>query len=297
MANQVTFTLNMQDESFNLHDTVNYGLAILLNETSFSCCTLDFKRNKFLAIQQCSLTDPPVVQGTTDRGVAFRDFIGEIFEVIPWLTVPHRLIKIAYNGSKATLIPSLLYDPAEKEQYFRFNYKREPDEVILSDHLMPLDAWQVFSVPGSILETMRDVFPKSNMVHASGLLIESIWINYKNRINTLHAFLHVRGRLIDLMIFDGRTMGYFNTFPFQGPEEAAYYLIFVLEQLNINPEAIPLVLLGDIASHDGLSELLRRYVRHVETVRRNESYRYSYLLNQLPSTTCYPLLNFFSCGL
>jgi hypothetical protein len=76
-----------------------------------------------------------------------------------------------------------------------------------------------------------------------------------------------------------------------------YYLVFVLEQLNLNPETIPLVLLGDVEATVGLSELLHRYIRHVERGRRNEAFRYSYILNQLPPQSNFPLLNFFSCAL
>ena len=99
------------------------------------------------------------------------------------------------------------------------------------------------------------------------------------------------------MIFDGRQMSYFNTFSFTNPEDVAYYLIFVLEQLNFNPETVPVVLLGAIEMGDGLSELLPRYVRNIETGRRSDAYRYSYMMNQLPPHFCFPLLNLFSCGL
>jgi hypothetical protein len=99
------------------------------------------------------------------------------------------------------------------------------------------------------------------------------------------------------MIFDGRRMLYFNTFSFQNPEEVAYYLIFVLEQLNLNPEQVPLVIMGNVESKAGLPDLLLRYIRHIETARRNESYRYSYVLNRVPAHACFPLLNLFSCGL
>jgi hypothetical protein len=208
-----------------------------------------------------------------------------------------KIVKIAFDGKKSTLIPAALFDPEDKEHYFRFNFTQEKDELIRCDHLIPLDAWSVFTLPQNIQSATQDVFPKSKVIHASSLLIESVWINYKNRTSSPHIFLHVREHLFDLMIFDGRQMNYFNTFPYQNPEEVTYYLIFVLEQLNFNPETIPLLLLGNVETGDGLYELLRQYVRNVETGRRNEAYKYSYVLNQLPVQSFYPLLNFFSCGL
>jgi len=128
-------------------------------------------------------------------------------------------------------VPAQLFDPKEKEHYLNFNFSQLTDEQVFCDHLMPLDAWQVYGVPVSIVEATKELFPQSKVVHSSSLLIESVWINYKNRINSPHVFLHVRELLFDLMIFNGRQMNYFNTFPFQNPEDVTYYLIFVMEQL------------------------------------------------------------------
>ena len=297
MASEYTFAINLPDESFNPDDSGNYGLAIIVGETSISCCTLDFSRNKFLGLHRCTRDDLKPQEGRLGQVPSFTDFMDGVFEAIPWLKNPFKLVKIAYDWKKSTLIPASLFDPKEKEQYLRFNFRQEQDEDIFCDHLISLDAWQVFTVPALIGEATKEFFPGTRMIHFSSLLIESISINYKNRINSPHIFLHVRKPMFDLMIFDGKQMNYFNTFPFQNPEDVTYYLIFVMEQLNYNPEKIPLVLLGNVDQGDELAELLLRYVRHIETGRRNEAYRYSYLLNQLPPQTCFPLLNFFSCGL
>ena len=297
MSEQFSLAVSLMDESFNPDDTRNYGLGMRVNETSISCSILDFRRNKFLGLYHFICNDEPPQGNRPSAGHLFKYFLNDLFTTIPWLKNSFKSVKISYDGLKATLVPAALFDPDEKERYFKFNYTQNKDDLIFCDHLMPLDAWQVYSIPESILESTRESFPKSKIIHTSGLLIESVWINYKNRINAPHVFLHVREHLFDLMIFDGRMMTYFNTFPFQTTEDVAYYLIFVLEQLNFNPETIPLVLFGNIETGEGLPELLLRYVRHIETGRRNEAYRYSYLFNTLPRQSYFTLLNIFSCGL
>ena len=297
MADLYSVATKLLDESFNPLDTPNYGLAIILNETTISCCTVDFKRNKFLGLHRFEKIVGDPRENQLSSGPLFLDFFSEVITAIPWLRNPFRITKIAYDGKNTTLVPAQLFDPNEKEQYLNFNFTQVTEGPVFCDHLMPLDAWQVYCVPPAVVEATMEFFPKCKVVHAASLLIESIWINYKNRINTPHIFLHVRKQLFDLMIFNGRQMSYFNTFRFQNPDDVTYYLIFVMEQLNLNPEKIPLVLLGNIEMGNDLSELLLRYVRHVETARRNDSYKYSYILNQLPPHSDFPLFNFFSCGL
>jgi len=297
MANQHTFAVNLLDESFNPEETRNYGLAVTLSDVSISCCILDFRRNKFLGLTRCVRADLKPQDGVSIARPTIMEFLSSVSAAIPWMKSSFKLTKIAFDGRKSTLVPAFLFDPNETEHYMNFNFRQEQDEKIFCDHLMPMDAWQVFAIPEPVVEAAREVFPRIGMVHFSSLLIESVWINYKNRINSPHVFLNLRDGLFDLMIFDGRQMSYFNTFPFQNPEDVAYYLIFVLEQMNFNPENIPLVLLGNVETVDGLPELLHRYIRHIEPGRRNEAYKYSYILNQLPPQTFFPLLNFFSCAL
>ncbi|MEI7897451.1 MAG: DUF3822 family protein [bacterium] len=297
MSEQFNLAFNLLDESFDSGETGNYGLALLLSETSISFCTLDIRRNKFLGLHQIVRKAPNPGEKLSNTAPSFGEFLTSAGDTFPWMKYQFRMVKIGFEGEKSTLVPAALYDPGENDRYLNFNFAQNRDDEIRSDHLLPLDAWQVYTLPHSALVATAGLFPGSRVIHASSLLIESVWLNYKNRINAVHVFLHVRGQHFDLMIFDGRQMSYYNSFPFQSPEDVTYYLIFVLEQLNYNPETIPLILLGNIEAVEGLSELLLRYVRHVETGQRNEAYRYSYILNKLPHHAFFPLLNFFSCGL
>jgi hypothetical protein len=297
MADQFTIVFNKLDESFNLQETRNYGLAILISEFSMAYSILDFRRNKYLGIQHLVRNDAKPPHAQTNPKQSFDDFLKSVFHALPWLRNSYKLIKIAYEGKKCTLIPAQLFDSHEMENYLRFTFQQNEEEQALSDHLLPMDSYQVYAIPVQILNIINHHFPSIKIVHFSSVLIESIWINYKNRINAHRVFIHVREKLFDLMIFDGRQMTYFNTFTFQNPEDVVYYLVFVLEQLNFNPENIPLVLLGNVEKSTGLFELLFKYVRHIEFGRRNEAFRYSYILNHLPPQSYYPLLNFFSCGL
>jgi hypothetical protein len=297
MADHYTAGLTLMDESFDLRETRNYELAIFLADESFTCCIHDFKRNKFIGLQQFNKSVVKQLNASPVQKVSYGDFLDDVCGDFPWLQGTFKLVKIAYDGRKSTLVPAPVFDPEEKDNYLKFNFQPGAGEQVFYDHLVPLDSFLLFAMPDALAIAACDHFPDTRIVHMASVLIESIWINYKNRIDVPHVFLHLREKLFDIMIFDGRQMSYFNTFPFQNPEDVTYYLIFVMEQLSFNPEKVPLVLLGNIEKGSDLNELLFRYVRHVEFGRRNDAYKYSYALNQMPPYAQYPLFNFFSCGL
>ncbi|MEI7662736.1 MAG: DUF3822 family protein [Bacteroidota bacterium] len=297
MADHFTVGLNLLDNSFNAEDARNYGLAIFFSDTQCTFCILDGKRNKLIALHQMLKYDVQQINTLSSQKISYPDFLKGVLTSMPWLKSSFRQVKIAYEGKKSTLIPSSLFDPARLEDYLQFNFQPGKDEDVLADHLISMDSYQVFTIPVHIRQSILTHFPGSRIVLAASVLIESVWINYKNRINAPRVFLNLCATFFNLMIFDGRQMSYFNTFAFQNPEDVTYYLIFVLEQLNLNPETIPLIMLGNVERGDELVELLFKYVRHVEFGRRNEGYKYSYALNQLPPHVHSPLFNFFSCGL
>jgi len=294
MADHFTIVLSKVDDAFSIQETKNYGLFIQFNESHFVYCILDYRRNKFMGIQQIKRNE---FLHRPEIKTKFQDFLKSVITAIPWLKNSYKSVKIAYEGKKNTLIPGPLFDPNELDNYLNFNFISDPEEKALSDHLVLMDNYNVFSIPVATADAMTAIYPHTRIYHLSTILIESILINYKNRINTNRVFLHLREKHFDLMLFDGRQMSYFNSFPYLNAEDITYFLIFVLEQLNINPENIPVVLLGKVDRSSNLSELLQRYIRHVEFGRRNDNFKFSYVFNQLQPQSYYPLINFTLCGL
>ena len=297
MAENFTVGICLMDDSLNVKEPHQYGLAVFCSDTTLTFCILDYKRGKMLGLQQLSRAESKPSEGGTGHRISYGDFLNSVLESMPWLKGPFKTVKIAWEGSKTTLIPSALFILEERERYLSFNFPVSGEEEVLSDPLVSMDSFNLYAVPRYFTYAAARYFPEVQIVSATSILIEGTFNNYKNRISTPKLFLNLRASLFDLMIFDGKQMIYFNTFPFLTPEDVTYYLIFVLEQLNLNPETIPLILFGNLMNGTTLMELLFKYIRHVEFGRRNDAVKYSYLLIQLPPYAHYALFNFLSCGL
>lgn len=295
MNDQYTLIQNRLDESFNLQETRNYTLVIQFNESEFAYCILDLRRNKYIVLQHFKKAERG---GAIPKSKSpFQDFLNHLVTDMPWLKNGYKSVLLAYEGKHSTLIPTPLFDPSVRDSYLQFNFQPGEEEQTFSDHLVPFDAHLVYSMPSSTVVALQHHFPTVRVHHLTSVFIASIWINYKNRINSMRVFINLREKFFDLVLFDGRQMSYCNAFHYANAEDVAYYLIFVLEQLNINPEGVSAVLLGKAERNTPLFELLSRYIRHIEFGRRNESYKYSYGINQISPHAYYPLLNFHSCGL
>ena len=55
----------------------------------------------------------------------------------------------------------------------------------------------------------------------------------------------------------------------QTKEDFIYYLLFTAEQLQLNPEEFPVVLMGSVNKNDDLFNITYKYVRHVSLLAKD----------------------------
>jgi hypothetical protein len=269
--------LNKIDESFNGNDLQQYDLTFEMGEKTFGYSLRNVEKNKFIALG------------------FYRNHLADLIGSFSWLGGQFHSVNGIIGNSRFTLIPEALYIESEKESYFNFLHENETGEVVLSDRIAHLGIYTVYSIPGSCRKEVDKVFPKVAFCHISSVLISNIWMNVKN-MTGCKVFLNLRDGQFDLLAFEGNQLKYCNTFHFLTAEDIAYYVIFVFEQLNLNPEEVPLALLGNVDKFSPVFELLLRYIRTIEFVRRNKGFNYSYLFNDVPGHYYYSLLNPSSCG-
>jgi len=269
--------LNKTDESFDTKDLRKYDLTFEMGEKTFGYSILDVEKNKFIALGY------------------FRNHLENVADSFSWLGGQFHNVKGIIGNSRFTLIPEALFVENEKESYFNFLHEKEPGETVFSDRLGHLEIYTVYGIPGHIRKEIDKVFPNVTLCHISSVLIGNIWMNVKN-IAGRKVFLNLREGQFDLLVFEGKQLKYCNAFHFSTPEDIVYYVIFVFEQLNLNPEEISLALSGNVDRFSPVFDLLFRYIRNIEFLSRNEGFNYSYLFNDVPGHFYFTLLNPSSCG-
>jgi hypothetical protein len=267
------------DESFNAEEANRYSLVMEIEKKRFRYCLLDIEKNKFVGVG------------------SYNQPYHEIINSISWIRNAFQSVRIIIANSRSTLIPAALFLEENKREYLDFNLEWEKDDVVLHDCLKNLGIYNIYTVSEKLQNDIRETFPYARLCHVSSVLMESLYMNYKNLMGTGKIFLNVRDEEFDLMIFQEKQLTYKNSFPFKVAEDLAYYLIFVMEQMNLNPEETPLVVVGDADRKSGIYDLLFRYVRSVDFAGRNETFNYSYVLNDIPGQFYYTLFNCEQCGL
>jgi hypothetical protein len=268
-------SVDLIDESFDPKKSNSYHLSILLNDKDLDFAVLDTDSNKYLVLKSEIGTFPKF--GTLEK-------LGNNFKSVT--------CALAHN--KFTLVPSSLFDEENKGSLLGFNHPLEGDEKIHSDTLKNIEAKNIFSISRDSESVIRRQFPNVHFMHNVTSFIEGLLIQNKNNKGK-KVFANIHSSYFEVIILEGRELIFSNAFKYKTPEDLAYYILFVYEQLHLNTEEIELILSGEIEKTAQEHSLLYNYIRHVKFASLPDSFKYSYKFDEIAPHRFISLFNQYLC--
>ena len=287
VTNKTAPGLNLVDELFSTKQSSSCHLSMEAGLDGFSFCIFDTKTNKFLVLQHF-----PFNGVTNFTQVAEK--ISGIIKENELLKNSFRSVSCAVVHGKSTLVPNALFDENQKHNFLSFNVPLSSDEGIRVNTLKNLDSRNIFAIHIAVENTVKAFFPNVRFFHHSTPLLESTLAAFKNEPEK-KMVVHVCRSQFEIIVTEGKKLLFYNTFPYQSSEDFIYYVLFVCEQLQLNPEKAELVLLGEFERSSALYEILRKYIRHIHFGGRSENFEYSHKLDTVPKHFYYNLFSQYLC--
>ncbi|MEZ4782000.1 MAG: DUF3822 family protein [Flavobacteriaceae bacterium] len=94
---------------------------------------------------------------------------------------------------------------------------------------------------------------------------------YNNKDETT-MYVNVTEQHFEIIVLKGNNLILYNTFEYSTKEDFIYYILFTAEQLELDPEAFPLVLIGNISENDNFYNIAYTYIRHVSVFKNRLKY-------------------------
>jgi hypothetical protein len=89
---------------------------------------------------------------------------------------------------------------------------------------------------------------------------------------------------------------FYNRFDVQGDEDVLYYLLFMLDQFQLDPAAVRLAVCAQKEADDALLIAMKKYIRHVQ-LPADGTVKMGGELSRIPAHYYFPLLNQHLCEL
>lgn len=287
-GNNIRIKRNFIDESYRGDRPEGYDLFIYADEYEFSCTVAERGTKEFVAIEAWEFK--------SDFN-SFDHLLQDIFSTSTLLQSRNFRRVICCSGFRnSTLIPNPLFDPSTAEEQLKFSNNINPSDEIITDELRQVEARNVFSVPVSLYNRITTKFPNAEIHHTSTSLIEYLLsVNRNSASEILTINIHINH--IEILASSGKEILLYNHFDFESPEEMVYYILFVCEQLHLNPENVEVQFTGDINVTDSAYTLTHKYIRHTGLVSRPENYRYCSGFDTFPSHYHFNLFSQLVCAL
>lgn len=171
-------------------------------------------------------------------------------------------VLILHNNNLNTFVPETLFDETALGSYLQYNVKVFPTDYFDFDSLEVLKMKNIY-VPYVVFNNyFLDRFGSFHFEHLYTNLVQLLTARSTNIMNT-KFYVHIRVDRFEIIIIENGKLLFFNSYDYQTKEDFIYYVLFVMEQLQLSPQEQKVELIGLIDSESVLYQIIYQYVRNV----------------------------------
>jgi hypothetical protein len=182
-------------------------------------------------------------------------------------------ILVIYQNELSSLVPKSLYDENYSADYIKFNSKILKSDFLSSDEISINESVNVYVPYMNINNFIFDTFGVFEYKHSSTILIDSL-LQKEKKSEDATLYLNVNKQHFELVAIKNQKLLLYNSFEYSTKEDVIYYLLFTIEQLQLNPETVKLNLMGLIEKDDQLYQIIYTYIRFVEFYTPNYQFEF-----------------------
>ncbi|MFD2099175.1 DUF3822 family protein [Flagellimonas iocasae] len=240
-------------------------LSIQVGLNGLSFCVLDTISNKILAFEKVSFktqSTPYLMLKELKAILNQKNDIGSDFSEVV----------VIHKNNMFSLVPKPLFNTDELPNYLKFNAKIMANDLIAFDEIPNQEMVNVYVPYTNINNYIFELFGEFEFKHSGTVLINKL-LNQTRLSPEPICYIQVAEKEMEMMVVAEKKLIFYNQFEFKTKEDFLYYLLFSLEQLQMNPEKIQLKLFGSIEEGDPIYNLCHQYVKQVSVfVPNNPSF-------------------------
>jgi len=200
-------------------------------------------------------------------------------------------ILINWVGNHFTLLPTSFYEPEKARDLLEFNIGKNPEESVITNDVE--DIKLVYSIPNEIKSTLDRLFPSHNLKHIGYSTVKLFFNHFQ--LKNAELFLNIHNGQTEIVIKKDKKPLLYNVFNTLSDEDILYYLLFSVEQFNLNPNSVKVAIAANRETSDTLFSAIKKYIRNVEYAVSDKLIIKKEELEKLPHHYYFTTLNRLLC--
>lgn len=233
--------------------TKNYRKLVLqASAAGLSFCVLDTLNGELKQLENVAFIKTAPID----------DELWKVFVRFPELKQAYDEVVVLHDNPFNTLVPTALFDENFAGSYLQYNTRVFEGDAYAHDALGSYDITNVYVPLMNINNYLVDRLGSFDYKNANSVLVEKLLDASANAFEK-QVFVHIQPGHFEIVVTHGQKLLLFNSFEYSAETDFLYYLLFTLEQLSLNPETVPVWLLGAVSRESALFDLAYTYIRHV----------------------------------
>ncbi|MBU2651527.1 MAG: DUF3822 family protein [Bacteroidetes bacterium] len=265
-------------------------LAIYLNGNSFAFALLDDDLNKFMRFDSYQKED------ADSKSISLHNGFEDALQETGYADQSFKSVKVLVENPYSTLVPNEQFDATRLKEYLTFTHHplENPGHVINHNPVSVIEAHSIFLYPAAITSVLKKHFRSFKIYHQSCVMISAIMALKNSKIGK-QVYVNLRSHSGDILFLDDGRLRFFNSFSFEKNTDFVFFVLESLQRLNLDPEFIRVILLGNIVARDEMYQELYRFIKNLGFISRNSHFQYSPVLDSLPSHLFFNLFSIPKC--
>jgi hypothetical protein len=279
--------ISLFDKSYADNKTLGYKLYIEVSNDGYKHTILDTETNTFIGFEAYRFT------------AIYNDYslvnpLKEIITTNPLYKKVFKNVQVAFVNNRSTLMPNAIFKADKLKSFHQFNFSIQEEDLFFSDQLINLSAHNIYSIPDYVATIFKEI-KNVQYKHFSSSLIEAAIVNAKSNKALSAINVHILPSSFQVTVIKNQKLELYNSFIYQSSEDFIYYLLFVLDQLNINNEEATLTLTGEVEKNSVIYTMLYKYIKTLTFGSRTENLKFSYIFEEIPNHFHHSLFTQFLC--
>jgi hypothetical protein len=260
-------------------------LVINISYSGFEAATLTNSPHTIIKIAALNFKD--IIKTSEELVDQFTQFVSEF----GLHKGNYRNVFINWLGSHFTLIPSSFYNAEKAREMLEFNVGNIEGEQILTNDVN--DIKFIYSVPAELKNVLDRTFTSHNFKHIGYSSLKLFFTHFQ--LKNADIFLNIHEGQTEVLIKKDKKPVLYNMFKTVSDEDVLYFLMFSVEQFDLDPQTLKLFVSVNRPATDALFTTIKKYVRNVEHTVSDKLIIRKEAFEQLPHHYYFTALNRLLC--
>ena len=240
------------NETFSIAKTSTYHLSLQLAHKFYSYCIVDSIRNRYVAIKHYVFESDFI-------GKTYTEKVNFMLKNDAFLNKNYKRVDFSFVTNRATLVPFQLFDKENLRNYFTFNQQLFDYEEIHFNKIESAEANNIFAIPSEITTLLVNRFPEIKFYHqATPFISNSIRIVNELSIKGQYIQVNINPDFFEIIVIIHGKLILYNSFIYQTHSDIVYFILNILNQLNLKIELSEIYISGDIEKKSDFTDLLKK---------------------------------------